>query len=209
MRSACFVVAGALAAMVVAVEARPNLSGKWTLDEKSTHEDQRNWRRPVADELDSLVGSVPSPWTSGYIGGPLSPGPGMPMGSAGPRSSAGLSDNDVRRAMRDLLEQAASYVIDAGDGHVTITDDLNRTTTFAADGQKEKHRQGATDYESQTSWNADGQLVQELAWSKELRVTEIWMPGDDGQSLFVWIKVTKPTFIPPVKDIKRVYARVQ
>ncbi len=229
MRTACLFLAGALATSVVVVDARQqnppsvtgptqpapaprrpaDFAGTWTFDEKATHEDQKNWRRPVADETGTLT-AARAPWNSGYLGaGPLMPGPGVPMGSAGPRSSAGIFDNDVRRAMRDLLELAETYTIAVGDGTITLTDDLDRETTFATDGRREKHHQGATDYDSVTTWNADGQLLQDLAWTKELKITQIWLPADDGQSLFVWMKVQKPTFTPPVKDIKRVYARAK
>lgn len=180
------------------------LAGRWTFDDKDSHEDQRNWRRPVADDTQELTGPRATPPAVGL----WTPGPGVPMNSAGPRSSAGVFDNDVRRAMRDLLELAPTYAISIGDGTVTITDDLEHKTTFATDGRKEKHMQGATEYESHTTWNADGQLVQDVAWTKELRLSEIWFPGDDGTSLFVWIKVLKPTFTPPVKDIRRTYMKV-
>ena len=179
------------------------LAGRWTFDDKDSREDQRNWRRPVADDTQALTGPRATPPAVGL----WTPGPGVPMNSAGPRSSAGVFDNDVRRAMRDLLELAPSYAISIGDGTVTITDDLERKTTFATDGRKEKHMQGATEYESHTTWNADGQLVQDVSWTKELRISEIWFPGDDGASLFVWMKVLKPTFTPPVKDIRRTYTK--
>jgi len=179
------------------------LAGRWTFDDKDSHEDQRNWRRPVADDTQALTGPHAAPPA---VGGWM-PGPGVPMSAAGPRSSAGIFDNDVRRAMRDLLELASSYKISLGDSIVTITDDLEHTTTFATDGRKEKHTQGATEYESRTIWNADGQLMQDVTWTKELRVSEVWFPGDNGASLFVWIKVLKPTFTPPVKDIRRAYVR--
>lgn len=229
MRTACCVLAGALATTVVVLDARQqnspsppkvaqpaptphhpeDLAGTWTFDEKATHEDQRNWRRPVADETSTLTGAARAPWNNQYLGGPMVPGPGVPVGPAGPRSSAGIFDNDVRRAMRDLLELAETFGIAVGDGTVTFTDDLERSTSFATDGRKEKHHEGATDYESVTSWNPDGQLVQDVSWTKELRITQIWLPSDDGQLLFVWAKVLKPTFTPPIKDIKRVYTRAK
>jgi hypothetical protein len=181
------------------------LAGRWMFDDKNSREDQRNWRRPVADDTQNLI----SPRTGPPAVGLLTPGPGMPMGSVGPHSSAGVYENDVRRAMRDLLELAPMYAISVGDGTVTITDDLDHTTTFATDGRREKRQQGATEFESQTTWNADGQLVQDIAWTKELRLSQVWFPGDDGASLFVWIKVLKPTFTPPIKDIRRTYGRAQ
>jgi hypothetical protein len=179
------------------------IAGRWTFDDKDSREDQKNWRRPVADDTQTLTGPRSTPPAVGL----WTPGPGVPMNGVGPRSSAGLFDNDVRRAMRDLLELAPMYDVSIGDGTVTITDDLEHKTTFATDGRKEKHMQGATEYESHTTWNADGQLVQDVSWTKELRISEIWFPGDDGASLFVWMKVLKPTFTPPVKDIRRTYTK--
>jgi len=182
------------------------LAGTWAFDEKGTFEDQRNWRRPVAgDATAPHAGSPASGGSSMY--GTGSPGPGMPLGYGGPRGAMGLFDNDIRRAMRDLLELAQQYTIDVGNDTVTLSDDLQRATTFATDGRREKHRSGATEYESKTSWNADNQLVQELSRGKDLKVHLIWLPANEGKALFVWIKVEKPTFTPPIKDIKRVYVR--
>lgn len=184
------------------------LAGTWAFDEKGTFEDQRNWRRPVVgDATAPRAGSPASSGSSTF--GTGSPGPGVPLGYGGPRSAAGLFDNDVRRAMRDLLELAQQYTIDVGNDTVTLSDDLQRATTFATDGRREKHRLGATEYESKTSWNADNQLVQEWSRGKDLKVHVIWLPANEGNALFVWIKVEKPTFTPPIKDIKRVYVKAR
>jgi hypothetical protein len=184
------------------------LAGTWAFDEKGTFEDQRNWRRPVVGDAPApRAGSPASSGSSAYGAG--SPGPGVPLGYGGPRSAAGLFDNDIRRAVRDLLELAQQYTIDVGSDTVTLSDDLQRATTFATDGRREKHRSGATEYESKTSWNADNQLVQELSHGKDLKVQLIWLPANEGKAMFVWIKVEKPTFTPPIKDIKRVYLRTR
>ena len=89
--------------------------------------------------------------------------------TAGRAAPPGLLDNDIRRAVRDLLELAQQYTIDVGNDTVTLSDDLQRVTTFATDGRREKHRSGATEYESTTSWNTDNQLVQELSRGKDLK----------------------------------------
>ena len=184
------------------------LAGTWAFDEKGTFEDQRNWRRPVVG--DATVPHAGSPASSGSSAyGTGSPGPGVPLGYGGTRSALGLLDNDIRRAVRDLLELAQQYTIDVGNDTVTLSDDLQRVTTFATDGRREKHRSGATEYESTTSWNTDNQLVQELSRGKDLKVQLIWLPANEGQALFVWIKVEKPTFTPPIKDIKRVYVKAR
>ena len=184
------------------------LAGTWTLDEKGTFEDQRNWRRPVAAETG--VPRAGSPTAGGSsTNGTGSPGPGVPLGYGGPRAAAALFDNDIRRAVRDLLEPATTYVIDVGNDTVTLNDDLQRVTTFATDGRREKHHSGATEYESKTSWNADNQLVQELSRGKDLKVSLIWLPANEGKALFLWIKIEKPVFTPPVKDIKRVYLKTR
>jgi hypothetical protein len=211
--------AGAVVAQQAAPQERPAvapapklptlaLAGTWTFDEKGTFEDPRNWRRPVvADSGVPRAGSLSSSGGSTYGSG--SPGPGVPLGYGGPRSAAGLFDNDIRRAVRDLLEPAATYVIDVGNDTVTLNDDLQRATTFATDGRREKHRSGATQYESKTSWNADNQLVQELSHGRDLKVSLIWLPANEGKALFVWIKIEKPVFTPPIRDIKRVYLKTR
>ncbi len=133
----------------------------------------------------------------------------MPLGLGNARTAAALFDNDIRRVMRDLLELAQQYVIEVSADTVTLSDDLQRSTTFATDGRREKHRAGASEYESRTMWNADNQLVQELTHGKDVKVSLIWLPANEAKALFVWIKVEKPTFTPPIKDIKRVYLRAK
>jgi hypothetical protein len=186
-----------------------SLAGTWSFDEKSTYEDQRNWRRPVAADTRVPTAGVPSPSGGSSTYGAGSPGPGLPLGYGGSRSAAGLFDNDVRRAIRDLLEPAPMFVIDVGNDTVTLSDDLQRATTFSTDGRREKHRSGATEYESKTFWNEDNQLVQELSRGKDLKVSLVWLPANEGKALFLWIKIEKPVFTPPIKDIKRVYLKAR
>lgn len=164
----------------------PSVEGTWGFNANETHEDQRNWRRVVHPDLDT---SQPPPAPSR-------------LGVLPPEAY----DNDVRRALRDLLEVAQSYTLSVHDKDVTITDDLDRATTYATDGHREKHQFGATEFDSRTTWDR-ALLSQQIDALDMIKMSQVFMPSEDGRSLFIWIKVDKPDMTPPIKPITRVYSR--
>jgi len=183
------------------------LAGKWVIDDAAVREDARNWRRPV--------GAAPFAGPTATGGGQpqaVGPGPGGPVGAPGrPRPAGSLGepyDSDVRRALRDLLEVTRRFDIAVMSAQVTFTDDLARVFTFATDGRREKHRAGGTEYDVRTTWDGDV-LVQDISAYREFKMSQAFRLSEDRTQLFVWLTVEKPTLVPPVRQLRRVYARLQ
>ena len=191
------------------------LAGTWELNEAASQDDQRNWRRPVGSS-NPLAGPG-----GGGGGGRRSGGDGMPpsMGGGGwggggfggggyiPRPSSGVYEADLRRALRDLLEVAGSLQIELKPEQVVVTDDLERTLTFSTIGRKEKHRIGATNFQARAAWDG-GVFKLDIESVGDFRMTQAFVPSEDGQTLFVSITVERPEFKPPIKPITRTYRRV-
>jgi len=113
----------------------------------------------------------------------------------------------MRRALRDLLEVAERYVIKIESDRVTITDDLERTQVYLANGKKEKHVVGATKFETTTEWQ--GRVLVQHITSGVLHLSQVFVPTDDGQALFVSFRLEKPELAQPVKPVMRAYSRVE
>ena len=174
------------AATVSPAPAASKVEGLWDFNPGESHEDQRNWRRVVHPDLDTSQPAQPPP-RSGFL-------------------PPEAYDNDARRALRDLLEIAQSYTLAVHEKDVTITDDLGRSTTYATDGRREKHQFGATEFDARTTWD-HALLSQQIEALDLIRMSQVFMPSEDGRSLFIWIKVEKPEMNPPIKPITRVYSR--
>ena len=197
-------------------DANPaKLAGTWSFDDGASREDHRNWRRPVGNP--QPMGN-PSTGTGG-VGPRRTGGGGMPAGGGGtggggwgggdgfiPRPTSSTFDTELRRVLRDLLEVAETYEIELRDGQVVITDDLERSLTFSTSGRKEKHRLGATSFDAKTSWEG-ALLKQDIESIGGFRMSQVFLPTEDGSSMFVSIRVEKPEFTPPIKPITRTYRR--
>jgi len=187
------------------------LAGKWVIDDAAVREDSRNWRRPVGAA--PFVGPTAAAGTAGG-GQPaaVGPGPGGTFGAPGrPRPAGSLGepyDSDVRRALRDLLEVTRRFDIAVMPAQVTFTDDLARVFTFSTDGRREKHRAGGTEYDVRTTWDGDV-LLQEISAYREFKMSQAFRLSEDRTQLFVWLNVDKPALVPPVRQVRRVYARLQ
>jgi hypothetical protein len=185
------------------------LAGSWEYSEDASKEDPRNWRRPVG-----ATRPIPNPAGQngggdyrGRGGGDMMGGGGWAGGGFIPRPSSATFEGDLRRALRDLLEVAATFDIVVKPDQVVITDDLDRTLTFGTTGKKDKLRIGATNFEAKSAW--DGAVLrQEIEAIGGFRMTQVYFPATDGQTMFVSMTVEKPEFKPPIKPITRTYRRV-
>lgn len=170
--------------------------GSWKVDRRQFPDDQDVWRRRVDAMPDDTAASRRT-----------IVGPPDPLLSAPILNASGLDIALLRTAMRDLLETAERLSFQIKPDAVTITDDLNRTLTYATTGAKEKRQLAATKFDVKTRWNGQA-LTQEIsAWT--FSMTEVYLLRDDGQELLVSIKIDKPQFQPPIKNIARVYVRIK
>ena len=184
------------------------LAGSWEYSEDASKEDPRNWRRPVGSTQPlANPGGFPA---GGPDGGGRRPAGDPGWGGGGgfiPRPASAQFEGDLRRALRDLLEVAETFDIVLKPDQVVITDDLDRTLTFSTTGKKEKHRIGATNFETKTVWEG-AILKQDIEAIGGFHMTQVYFPSADGQTLFVSMTVDKPEFKPPIKPITRTYRRV-
>jgi hypothetical protein len=173
--------------------------GTWRIDRQQPLDGQEAWRRRIdALELSQSIGPSQQP----APGRPYDPNAGMPL-----ISGSGLEMAAVRTAMRDLLEIAERLSFHVAADTVTITDDLDRALKFSTRGAKDKRLLAATEFTAKTQWT-DRVLTQEIsAWT--FRMTEMFLPSNDGQELLILIKIQKPTFSPPIKDMTRMYVKVK
>ena len=201
------------------------LVGRWTFDDSISLEDQKNWRRPVnsrspLDQPNGFGGlSLPQGGQTPSVPPPQSPMPQQPPMPQSPQqqggvqtprpssSTRGSQEPMLRRTLRDLFEIAERYGVRVEQDRVTFTDDLDRVLVFTLDGKKQKHRLGATDFTSKASW--DGvRLTLNLEAPYGFQMTQVFVPSEDGDSLFEAMVVLKPKFTPPIKNVQRVYRRV-
>ena len=166
------------------------LVGTWKLDRAKTKDNQDVWKR----RLDAMRAAQEA---------------GPPDAASLFASRAGhvpyTGDWQLKSAMRDLLEIAEKLSFRFSEDSVSITDDLNRTLTFATTGAKEKRQLSATEFNARTRFS--GGALTQLVTSDELTMTEVYLPSEDGSEMLVSITVDKPDFKPPLKDIMRVYTR--
>ncbi len=188
------------------VSAPDRLAGQWVFDDDESIEDQRNWRRPVGNGRSAVLNPPP---ISGRQQPPGDMGQSSGMNPQGVRrypSANSSFDTAFRRTLRDLLEIAETYSVKVDAGRATFTDDLERALVFTLNGRKEKHRLAATEFDARSTW--DGvRLTLNIEAYGGFRMSQVFQPSEDGQSLFVAMVVQKPTFTPPIKNVTRVYRR--
>jgi hypothetical protein len=174
------------------VVPRSEIAGAWKLDRAKTKDDQDVWKR----RLDALRAAevAEAADTTGYLA------------ALHQSHSQYNGDWELRSAMRDLLEVAERLSFRVSTDSVTITDDLDRALTFATSGNKEKRQLAATEFNVRTRFS--GGALTQLVTVDELMLTEVYLPSEDGSEMLVSITVDKPEFQPPLKNIMRVYTRV-
>jgi hypothetical protein len=169
---------------------------------------------------------------SGGGGGTSAPLPPQPQGGAAPPSRMpgdpmSADPNAYRRGggtfgpnplvlaeqrtlVRDLMEVNEKLTIKVASESVVFTDDLGRSRTYPTDGKKYKYRLAAAAYEARVYWDG-AQLKKEIEGAYGFRMRETYFLGDDGQRLFVIIRIgdqhKKPP--PPVSGANRVYDRIE
>ena len=170
--------------------------GAWKIDRRGLPDDQDVWRRRV----DAMPTEPAAPRAGGFTTyDPLLASPGS--------SYSALDIATLRSAMRDLLETAERLSFELSDDAVTITDDLNRARTYATTGKKERRQLAATEFDAKTKWSGAALTQDITVWN--FAMTEVYLPRQDNQELLVSLKIAKPNFQPPIKDIARVYTRIK
>jgi hypothetical protein len=149
---------------------------------------------PVGPIYSGPAAAAPVP---GYAGGTM---PGMVLVS------------ELRELTRDLLEIPEQLTLGVADSTVTITDDLDREQTYPTDKKSHKYQLGAAVYHARVFWDGH-QLKKEVEGADgQFKLSETYFLSEDGQRLFVVLRVGDPERQGrgrnPINGYNRVYDRV-
>jgi hypothetical protein len=141
---------------------------------------------------------VPSDGGADRMGGP----------DQGRQSEFGPSPLALRASrdlMRDLLEVAQSLDLKIAPNAVTMTDDIDRSRTYPTDGSRQHYRLGGSEFNARAQWR-DSQLRKDIDAAFGFKMTEVYYLSDDGQRLFVILRVAGAPKNAPI-GANRVYDR--
>ena len=86
-------------------------------------------------------------------------------------------------------------------------DDLRRARTFTADGKARKYQLAAARFEARSGW--DGKYFRkDIEGPNNFRMTETYFLSEDGQRLFVIIRIGDPRRPETMAGVNRVYDRI-
>jgi hypothetical protein len=155
--------------------------------------------------------------TAPRAGGGGAPGGG---GAAGVGGGRGDAFDDARRAMaaviaaerrtyvRDLLEVPEQITVRATTTEVTFVDDLKRQQTYSTDGRLQKYQLSAARYEARGSWT-DTYFRKDIQGANNFKMSETYFVSEDGNRLFVIIRIGDPKKPETLAGVNRVYDRIQ
>ena len=155
---------------------------------------------------------------AGTPGRPTPPVPSAESGrsTAGPRIAPGLSGQlgptvamiqENRSLTRDLLEVPESLTISLSPGQITFVDDLFRERVFPTTGEKARYQLGAARFNAALEWSGP-QLVKRIDAADGFRMTETYFLSEDGNRLFVILRIGSSRKNAPIMGVNRVYDRV-
>ncbi len=143
--------------------------------------------------------------------------PGRNGGSSGFENTAGIylaqptvtaaMVRDAENFLRDILEIPEELRIRVLDTAVTFTDDLARERTYPTDGKRHEYSLSASKFDAKVSWHGS-QLTREFEGGRGFKVFETCFLSEDGERLFVIIRVKAPKRPGFVAGANRVYDRV-
>ena len=114
---------------------------------------------------------------------------------------------DAENFVRDLLEVPEQLQIRVDDGSVTFVDDLSRERIYQTDGKGREYQLSAAKFDARVTW--DGvQLKREVTGGRGFKIFETYFLSDDGDRMFVIIRVKSPTRPGFIAGFNRVYDRV-
>jgi hypothetical protein len=147
----------------------------------------------------------------GVGGGGYSGIDGMAGGGRGGGGSLVGPTPEMMRASRDLtrdlMEIPESLTISVAPGDVTIVDDLDRKRTYPTDGKKQHYLLGASGFDARVEWR-DGQLHKDIDGGYGFKMSETYFLSEDGNRLFVILRVGDWKKGSPPNGANRVYDKV-
>lgn len=203
---------------------RPNLQGKWKLNEDLTARMREN-DRPQGGPREGF-GPPPGGGPGGQPGGrgprgggfPAGPPPGGPGGQGGPEGGRGQGGPDGpgrpgegRRpgGPPPHLKALDELTITQKNGEVTITDMEGRTRVLKTDGTKVLEERGpGGPAEVRSNWEKDGTLTVKVEPEEGPKRTETFVVSNDGKHLYI-THILEGDGRRPERKIRRAYDPVK
>ncbi len=128
------------------------------------------------------------------------------IGGGGARSGRAMAIVETREIVRDLMEVPEMLTLKVTPEALVITDDLDRERAYPVDNKKRKYQLGAAVFEARARW--DGAVFKkEIEAARGFKMFETYFLSDDGNRMFVIIRLGPQTKNAPVVGVNRVYDR--
>jgi hypothetical protein len=174
-----------------------NLTGAWTLN------------RDLSDDAGELMEAMQG-GDHGGSGGGRTPGgfggghgPGMHGGGGTAGNRGGLTPEQMRARMGDVLEAPARITIVHSNGSVTVTDNHGRSQRLTTNNKKEKRPVDNRRVEVRAKWD-DGRLINETWLGDGMKLTETYSLASEWRQLHVAVKL-EGSHLPRSVTFRRVY----
>jgi hypothetical protein len=138
-------------------------------------------------------GTAGDPNAGGGFGGPSGRGRMMAM-------------METRELMRDLMEIPELLTIKVASDAVTVTDDLGRERVYPTDNKKRKYQFGAAVFDARARWEG-AVFKMDIEAARGFKMFQTAFLSDDGNRLFVIIRVGEQSKNAAVVGVNRVYDR--
>jgi hypothetical protein len=182
--------------------SRPDLSGRWVLNETLSEDAREKMRAARGGRRGPDGGGVgPSGGGRGGFGGRGGGLGGRRPPEGGAPGGGRNGDGDPRSAMRAVFEAATELTITHTTREIAVLEKDGRLRVLHPDGEKYEESSGA---EVKTSWDKD-RLVVQTSRKPGPSVTENWRMAGEPAQLVVELR-----FQPPNGEdvtVKRVYDR--
>jgi hypothetical protein len=113
---------------------------------------------------------------------------------------------ETRELMRDLMEIPEKLTIKVASDAVTVTDDLGRERVYPTDNKKRKYQFGAAVFDARARWEG-AVFKMDMEAARGFKMFQTCFLSDDGNRLFVIIRVGEQSKNAPVVGVNRVYDR--
>ena len=109
--------------------------------------------------------------------------------------------------VRDLLEVPERLTIRASATEVTFVDDFKRERTFPADGRMQRYQIGAATFDARAVWH-ETYFRKDIEGPNGFKMSETYFLGEDGDRLYVIVRIGDPKKPETLAGINRVYDRI-
>jgi len=123
------------------------------------------------------------------------------------RSTRDLFMAERHDLVRDLIEVPELLRVRVTDEGVTFVDDLQRLRTYPTNGKLQKYQLAAAQFQARAYWDA-GAFHKDIEAANNFRMTETYRVSDNGNQMFVELRIGDPKKPLTMVGVNRVYDRV-